>query len=304
MDAVGQACVIFSILNLVVLCAAVFPRRRVYRQPFICLGDILAECQQNAPKGRKSRMSVAGKEGGAKTRASTYNIDAVEILDDDGNNNVSRASLVRGKPSMSTPQAMKTPFFLGCVVACFFFTTCGISTQFAISALYWKKVWGVNPDVVGTIMAIGECLGVCCLVFFGQPVVFNSPVTKFFGKPANVLVACLGMGFGCWLITINSKIVCLIATVGVHMFNVCVHSFQAELIGICASGESFGKWISISYVVKRAANCVCVFGSIVFFDAFGPQSSYRGIGSGLILYAAILGSIFAYRKIMPCQYRR
>merc|ERR1719203_2060421 len=44
MGAVGVVCIVFSCINLMIL-AALFPRRRVYRQPLIRLGDILAEVQ-------------------------------------------------------------------------------------------------------------------------------------------------------------------------------------------------------------------------------------------------------------------
>lgn len=293
---VGLTCIGFSIINLLIL-ALMFPKRRVYRQPFIRIGDILSELNANAPKGRKSRASMGGKNVGAKQRVSTYNIDAIEVLEGD-----ERPSQIEKQGAGA--RAMKSPLFLYTVVACFFFTTCGISTQFAISALYWKRVWDVNPDVVGTIMAVGECMGVCMLIIFGRPAVFNSPLTRYFGKPVNVLIACIGMGVCCWLITVDSKILCVIATVGIHMFNVCVHSFQAELIGTCASGEKFAKWISASYVVKRLANCVCVFGSIIFFDAFGPQTSYRVIGTGLTFYALCLGVVYTCMRVTPCQRRR
>merc|ERR1719464_2486047 len=182
-------------------------------------------------------MSMAGKDVKMRSRVSTYNIDAVEILDEDEDAKVTRRSVRTSQLENSAPLRMKTPLFLGTVVACFFFTTLGISTQFAISALYWKRVWSVSPDVVGTIMAVGESLGVCMLILLGQPIVFNSPVTKFFGKPANVLNACLGMGVLCFLITADDQIACAIGSVDVQMCNVCVHSFQAELIGVCASGE-------------------------------------------------------------------
>jgi len=301
MTSVGLVCVAFSLVNLCIL-AVMFPRRRVYRRPLIRVGDILAEVQACAPKGsRKSSVCVGGKAANMKSRVSTYNIDAIEILDGEEPAKKGAQQGGSGKTDSSAPDPMKSSLFLGTVVACFFFTTLGISTQFAISALYWKRVWDVNPDVVGTIMAVGECMGVCCLVFFGQPKVFNSPLTRYFGKPANVLTACLGMGLFMYLITTNSKTACLVGTLGVHMCNVCVHSFQAELIGVCASGEHFAKWISRSYVVKRLANCVCVFGSILFFDAFGPQSSYRVIGSGLIFYAACLCTIYGSMNILPCQ---
>jgi len=196
---------------------------------------------------------------------------------------------------------MNSCLFLATVVACFFFTTLGISTQFAISALYWQEVWSVGPDVVGTIMAVGEGLGVCCLVVFAQPAVFNSPVTRYFGKPANVLMATMGMGTMCFLTTANNQIACAVGTVAIHMCNVCVHSFQAELVGLCTTGEHFGIWISRSYVVKRLANCVCVFGSLVFFDLFGPQASHQVVGSGLVVYAAGLFALYASMRVLPCQ---
>merc|ERR1712241_1438910 len=113
MPAVGVCCIIFTCFNLVIL-AVVISRRRVYRQSLIRLGDILAECELNAPKGRKSRASVGGKMAGVKTRVSTYNIDAVEILDDD--NDTSKSGGATGKGSVSTPPQMKTNGFLGTVV--------------------------------------------------------------------------------------------------------------------------------------------------------------------------------------------
>merc|ERR1712045_328362 len=130
MAPVGIACIAFSILNLLIL-AAMFPRRRVYRQPFIRMGDILGEIEASAPKGRKSRMSMAGKDVKMRSRVSTYNIDAVEILDEDEDAKVSRRSVRTSQVDNSAPIRMKTPLFLGTVVACFFFTTLGISTQFA-----------------------------------------------------------------------------------------------------------------------------------------------------------------------------
>jgi len=114
-------------------------------------------------------------------------------------------------------------------------------------------------------------------------------------------MACLGMGMLCFVITADHMVVCCIGTVGVHMCNVCVHSFQAELVGVCASAESFSKWISLSYVLKRLANCICVFGSIVVFDAFGPRTTYKLIGSGLLLYAALLCSLYGYKEVLPFQ---
>merc|ERR1712190_279908 len=195
-------------------------------------------------------------------------------------------------------------FLLTTVVACFFFTTLGISTQFAISALYWQDVWGVGTFAVGIFMGIGEVLGVCALWFLGLPQVFNSRLTFYFGKPINVVLSSMGIGFCALLVTADSKLACFFGTIGMHTFNVCVHSFQAELVGVFAKGESFTRWISRAYVVKRLANCVCVFGSIVFFQKLGPQVSYQVFGVALVLYAVVLGSVYLHFGEWPHQKMR
>jgi len=105
----------------------------------------------------------------------------------------------------------------------------------------------------------------------------------------------------CFLITADSIVLSGVGTIGVHLLNVCIHSFQSELIGVCASGESFAKWISMSYVVKRLANAICVFGSIVFFDSFGPHLSYRIIGGALVTWGCLWYPIYYKLGIMPCQ---
>merc|ERR1740129_1049288 len=129
------------------------------------------------------------------------------------------------------------------------------------------------------------------LLFLGHPKIFHLKATQNFSKPVNVINATIGMGVFCLLVTIPNKYLCCFATVCIHMCNVCVHSFQAELVGIGA-GTDFAKWISRCYVVKRAANCTCVFGSLVFFTALGPQASYWAFGGGLIFYAVALGAYY------------
>lgn len=312
---VGVACIIFSCINLGIL-AAVFATRRIYRQPFINLGDILSEYKTMSLGARQSTISIAGapagEVAGERIRATAYNIDRVEILDPSGSvttrsvrvASVRASHISKYEAGRSIPRVMQTPLFLGAVVACFFFTTLGISTQNAISVLYWKQIWGVSPLVAGIIMSAGEFLGVCFLIFFGEPFVFNSAITKLFGPPANLASSCFLLGLGCWLITAKSQLVGAFGTVLVHICNSLLHSFQAELISMCSPGDHFGKWISLSYVAKRAANCVCTAGSVLVFEAFGPQAAYRIVGSGLILYAAILGICFAWMRILPCQLRK
>jgi len=208
------------------------------------------------------------------------------------------------KASKKVKQPPKTSnVFMWTVVACFYFTTLGISTQFAISALYWNRVWGVGADVVGTIMAVGEVIGVMLLLFLGHPVIFSMKATRNFGKPVNVINATIGMGVFCLMVTIPNKYLSCFATVSVHACNVCVHSFQAELVGIGA-GTDFAKWISRCYVVKRAANCTCVFGSLIFFEALGPNASYWVFGSFLNLYAIFLCTYYWKLQILPYQVRK
>merc|ERR1712048_1340742 len=258
-------------------------------------------------------MSLSGTNEpvNPRHRVSMVNVDRIEVEFE--NPDGSRKTRISFATDMSAEMCehgdvdqspMSSNIFLGTIVACFFFTTLGISTQFAISALYWNAVWSIGPDVVGSLMAVGEGLGVCCLLTFSQPVVFNSPFTKHFGKPVNVLNACLGMGVMMFVLTLDSMVACAIGTVCVHMCIVCVHSFQAELIGICTSGANFSTWISRSYVVKRLANCVCVFGSLIFFDMLGPRASYHSFGAFLSLYAVVLGWIYLGLNVWPFQIRR
>jgi len=315
---VGFCCVALSVVNLGIL-GLVYWRRRCYWKFMIRVEDILEASQAADPtKRRTTRACVGGAVvSDGRMRVTCMNSDDLELIDDeeegrasnlsslrDAGVRASRETCFRKTSVLDADSAMKSSLFLGTVVACFFFTTMGISTQFAISALYWQEVWSVGPDVVGTIMAIGEGLGVCCLVIFGQPAIFNSPLTRYFGAPANVLIACLGMGAMCWLTTADNKSLCALGTVCIHMCNVCVHSFQAELIGSCADGANFHRWISLSYMVKRLANCVCVFGSLFFFDLLGPQASYHAIGSILALYAGVLCCVYCSIGAMPCQRRR
>jgi hypothetical protein len=187
-------------------------------------------------------------------------------------------------------------------VACFFFTTIGISTQFAICAVYWQGVWGAGPGVAGTLMAIGEGGGVLLLLFFGQPAVFRSRFTRPFGKPANICLACAVMAGFMFLVTADSVVACALATICIHVCNVLIHSFQAELVGVVADGhDEFAYWISKSYVVKRLANVVCVGGSLVFYDILGPQLSYQCVAVALFAYASALSMMFLIMGLCPHQ---
>merc|ERR1719360_246148 len=96
-------------------------------------------------------------------------------------------------------------------------------------------------------------------------------------------------------------VVCGVGSIGVHLLNVGIHSFQAELMGVCAPGENFAKWISLSYVAKRFANCVCVFGSIIFFEMFGPRVSYQIIGTALLIWGVIMYAVYWHLQILPYQ---
>merc|ERR1712129_248147 len=136
----GLFCIAFTCVNLGLL-ALVFSRRRVYRQPSIRIRDLLAEIELATPQDsqRGSRVSVAGQEVSANKRLSSLMIDAIEIEAEAEDSGKTAKKEGKEKSKMAEIQNKSLTFLLVTVVVSFFFTTLGISTQFAISALYWKR---------------------------------------------------------------------------------------------------------------------------------------------------------------------
>lgn len=281
-------CVIF--LLLLMRC------RSMYRVPFIRVGHVDHEMQLSQFGNKsdvKTRVSVVQKNEKQNMNARVTMVDHIEMVDDE-EDQINMKTGLSEKPLL-------TAAFLWTICACFYFTTLGISSQFAIAALFWKVKWNYGPMFVGSLMAAGEGIGVLALVVFSQPIVFYSPLTFHFGRPINVIVTCTSMALMCCTMTIYSVPVAAVSTVGMHILNVCIHSFQAEIIGACAPQKDFAWWISVCYVLKRFANCCCVFGSLVFFGLLGPDASYYGVGFCLICWAAILGAIYLFMGAFPFQ---
>jgi hypothetical protein len=291
LDYVGY-CSIAFVAGEVLLLLVLFCRQPLFLQPVVRAGHIQDELARRA--GKKSRASQKVEGMDRKSRVSMavmQNLAADEEEEEDEG-----PALVAGDRALAR-------LFLISVVACFFFTTIGISTQFAISALYWQSVWGMGPAYAGTLMALGEFGGTLLLMFLSQPIIFNSALTRPFSKPLNVCCACVGMSVSMLVLTIPNKAVCAVGTILVHVGNVCVHSFQAELVGIGASNSEFPMWISRSYTAKRAANAVCVFGSLFFFGFLGPQASYHCFATGLLIYGLSLAGIYNALGLWPYQMR-
>lgn len=283
-DAVGYVCVTFTVMNLGLL-ALVFWHRPVYRRFVISLEDF------------KYTTSVEWQGQMSSTPDCEQGESQTPEPEQTGNG-------VKGSQFVNHLSERQRIVLLVSAVFCFFFTTIGISIQFSIAMLYWNDVWNISPGVVGFIMGVGELSGVLLLAFLAQPVVFNSCITRNFGKPLNIVTACLGVGAMCLLTTAPNIIACGVGTVAIHMCNVAVHSFQAEIVGTCTKRESFAKWISWSYGVKRISNAVCVLTSLIFYGYLGPQASYLVFGLGLALYGVVLGCIYLCYGLWPFQTRK
>jgi len=288
-----------AVLNFVMalICMAclgvVAKQRKMYRVPFIRLRDVDAELKlQEGSNARKS--VVVNKKHDANMRITMADEIKTVETGEDGMKNVK--SGLSEKP-------MLTDAFLWTMVACFYFTTLGISTQFAIAALFWAKIYDKGPFFTGSLMAAGEILGVLSLLFFSTPVVFHSPLTFHFGRPSNIVTTCLVMSVACLVITCGNIYIAAACTVFIHQMNVCIHSFQAEIVGACAPHKEFASWISRSYVVKRLANCTCVFGSIFLMGLAGPHAVYWIICFFLFMYGSILGCIYLRMGVFPFQRR-
>jgi hypothetical protein len=292
MDWIGYASLAFT-AGEVLLLVLLFCKQPLFLVPVVRAGHIQDELARRAGKKNRASKKVEGMD-----RKSRVSMAVMQNLSPDGDEEEEEEG-----PSLLAGDKALLRLFLVSVVVCFFFTTIGISVQFAISALYWQSVWGMGPAYAGTLMAVGEFGGTLLLIFLSQPAVFNSALTRPFSKPLNVCCACVGMAVSMYVLTIPNKAVCAVGTILVHVGNVCVHSFQAELVGIGASNSEFPKWISRSYTAKRAANAVCVFGSLFFFQFLGPQASYHCFATGLFLYGCSLAGIYNALGLWPYQMR-
>jgi len=248
----------------------------------------------------RSMVSVKSHSGPINPRAvvSMMSVDSLTVVE------TTPFGKTLTPPEAKQKDVLATRSFLAVVVACFFFTTFGISTQFAICIVYWSVVWDKGSHISGSFMAAGETLGMLILMVLTHPAVFNSRFTANHGKPANVINATALMAILAFVTATDSLVLCAIGTMGIHVCNVLIHSFQAEMIGSCTKTDEFPRWIARSYVVKRLANTLGVFSSLAVLGALGPQTSYHAVGAGLAVYAVLTFTVCWWLGVLPYQRHR
>merc|ERR1711963_929937 len=86
-----------------------------------------------------------------------------------------------------------------------------------------------------------------------------------------------------------------------HCANTCATHFQAELLGVCAFGEHFSVWLSLSHVLKRASYAIFAFMAVTMFQAGNPGAVYTYAGSILSAFGVCVFLVFFWLKVLPHQ---
>merc|ERR1719499_1742780 len=93
-------------------------------------------------------------------------------------------------------------------------------------------------------------------------------------------------------------------TIMLCVANVCIQSFQIEIITVASPGEHVKKWTSRAYVLKRLANGVCMFVALMLYEVVGGVNCYLLIGGFLGLWGLALITSYWYIEALPWQRTR
>jgi hypothetical protein len=205
-------------------------------------------------------------------------------------------------PTAAEDEARLTKIVLLSVVCAMYVTPMAIGNNFAVLAYYWLVVHGIGTGTSGTLMAVGECLGVVVLYAFKIQCIFESSVTFPFGSPMNICCTSFLIAMCCFCVTLPNVYICAVGSIGVHMLNAAVHSFTNELCAIVAPPEEFGKWQGWAYLAKRASNCTMGLTQTLLFTV-SPQLPYFAAGSAMLGWSVISGSFYLSQGLAPLQLR-
>jgi len=203
--------------------------------------------------------------------------------------------------SLGTKESRRVRLCGWTVVLSFFVTPMPVGENFAILSLYWRQQWQQSTAAAGWIMAIGEALGLCALVPLASERLFRSPLTRPFRKPASLVLASAASSVCVVLVLAPNIILSAAGAAGVHIVNVLLHSFCAEVAAAWIPVDVYAMWVGRCYLAKRASNATMAFVCTMLYQYAGPRAPFATISGTVFVWAFVLAGVYWSLRLMPCQ---
>jgi len=187
------------------------------------------------------------------------------------------------------------------VVVSYFVTAMPIGQNFALMALFWRKVWSKGTAVSGLLMSTGEVLGLVVLLPLASKRIFSSPLTRPFRKPMNLVVSTLVSAACVALVPVPQIVVSGLGGVAVHVVNVLLHTFCNEIGASWFPIDVYAMWVGRCYLSKRLSNATMAFLCISLFTSAGPRVPYMAIGSVVFVWSFVLLVMYYCLELLPFQ---
>jgi len=216
----------------------------------------------------------------------------------------SRASSCRELPNfkeLDKKQQRWTTISMWSIVLSYFVTACPIGLNFATLGIFWKEAWDKGTTFSGTLMSMGEVLGVLMLGPLASRKVFESRLTQPFKKPMNLVLTTWGASVCVLLVTPESLPVSAIFSVAIHVLNVLLHTFCNETAAAWAPRDVYAKWVGRCYIAKRASNTTMAFVCTALFVHGGPRVPYWVVGGTVFFWSIGLLALYYKLRLLPHQ---